>query len=124
MALRFVLDEHLRGGGLWQAIQQHNALGSHPIDVVRVGDLADLPLGTPDPELLLWAEREQRILLSFDHQTMPGHFSDHLRSGRTSPGLVLILPHRSIPELLASLFISAYCGYAIDFQDRINYIPL
>ena len=27
MALRFVLDEHLRGGWLWHAIQQHNAQG-------------------------------------------------------------------------------------------------
>ncbi|MGH7168887.1 MAG: hypothetical protein ACRELG_01230 [Gemmataceae bacterium] len=124
MPLRFVLDEHLRGGGLWQAIQQHNASGNSPLDVVRVGDPVDLPLGTPDPDLVLWAERENRIVVTLDYQTMPGHFVDHLRSGRMSPGLLLILPHRSIPDLIASLFIIAYCGDAIDFQDLINYIPL
>lgn len=124
MSLRFVLDEHLRGGGLWQAIQRHNAAGRFPLDVVRVGDPPDLPLGTTDPDLLLWAEREARIVLSFDHQTMPRHFANHLQSGRNSPGLLLLLPHRSVPDLIASLLLIAYCGNAIDFQDRIDYIPL
>jgi hypothetical protein len=124
MSLRFVLDEHLRGGGLWQAIQQHKAAGKFPLDVVRVGDPFDLPLGIADPDLLLWAEREGRIILTFDHQTMPRHFANHLRSGRHSPGLLLLLPHRSVPDLLASLLLIDYCGNPIDFQDRIDYIPL
>ncbi|HEY1339192.1 MAG TPA: hypothetical protein VGF59_16885 [Bryobacteraceae bacterium] len=124
MSLRFVLDEHLRGGGLWQAIQQHNASGGHPLDVVRVGDPPDLPLGTLDPDLLLWAEREGRILLSRDFGTMPGHFAHHLQTGRHSPGLILILPHRSLRDILASLVYAASCGAPIDFQDRIEHIPL
>jgi hypothetical protein len=124
MPLRFVLDEHLRGGGLWQAIQQHNASGGYPLDVVRVGDPADLPLGTLDPDLLLWAEREGRIVLTFDYGTMPGHFVHHLRIGRRSPGIVLILRHRSLSDVLASLELAASCGNPIDFQDQINYFPL
>jgi hypothetical protein len=32
---------------LWRAIQRHNGLGPLPIDSVRVGDPADLPLGYP-----------------------------------------------------------------------------
>ena len=47
MAIRFVLDEHLRGP-LWRAVQRHNARAEDPIDVVRVGDLPDLPLGSDD----------------------------------------------------------------------------
>jgi hypothetical protein len=124
MSLRFVLDEHLRGGGLWQAIQQHNASGGYPLDVVRVGDPPDLPLGTLDPDLLLWVEREGRILLSRDFSTMPGHFAHHLRTGRHSSGLILILPHRSLRDILTSLVYAASCAAPIDFQDRIEHIPL
>jgi hypothetical protein len=124
MSLRFVLDEQLRGGGLWQAIQQHNASGGYPLDVVRVGDPPNLPLGTLDPDLLLWAEREGRILLTRDYSTMPGHFAHHLRIGRHSPGLILILPRRSLPDVLASLVLVAACGDPLDFQDCIEYIPL
>jgi hypothetical protein len=50
MPLRFVLDEHLRGGGLWWIIRQHNTHGIDPLDVVRVGDPPDLPRVTLDPE--------------------------------------------------------------------------
>jgi hypothetical protein len=54
--LCFLLDEHLRGP-LWLAILRHNSQGGLPIDVVRVGDSPDLPLGSTDLDILLWAER-------------------------------------------------------------------
>jgi hypothetical protein len=70
MPLAILLDEHLRGT-LWRAIQHHNARGSNPLDVVRVGDPENLPLGSLDPEILLWAEREERILVSEDRKPLP-----------------------------------------------------
>lgn len=51
MTLRYLLDEHLRGP-LWRAIQWHNNSGVYPLDVVRVGDPPELPLGSDDPTLL------------------------------------------------------------------------
>jgi hypothetical protein len=63
MALTYVLDEHLRGA-LWHALRQHNAGGVNVVDVDRVGDPPDLPLGTTDPDLLLWAEREGRVVVT------------------------------------------------------------
>jgi hypothetical protein len=83
--LRFLLDEHLRGV-LWLAIIRHNAQGGLPIDAVRVGDPPDLPLGSSDPEILRWAEREGRILLTQDVHTMPGFLAQHLQAGNHSPG--------------------------------------
>lgn len=67
MALAYVLDEHLRGP-LWRAVQRHNARGSNPIDVARVGDANGPPLGATDPEILLWAEQAGRVLITFDEQ--------------------------------------------------------
>ena len=52
MPLGFLLDEHLRGP-LWTMIQRHNLSSDLQLDIVRVGDVADLPLGTLDGELLL-----------------------------------------------------------------------
>ena len=52
---RFLLDEHLRGF-LWKAIRHHNLIGGDFIDAIRVGDPADLPLGSSDPDILIWAE--------------------------------------------------------------------
>jgi uncharacterized protein (DUF362 family) len=67
--LRYLLDENLRGV-LWRAIQRHNALSVYAIDLVQVGDPPDLPLGSLDPDILLWAERQGRILVSLDKKTL------------------------------------------------------
>ena len=69
MPLAYVLDEHLRGS-LWPAILQHNRTSPHLIDATRVGDPSDLALGSSDPEILLWAERNGRILVSLDRKTL------------------------------------------------------
>lgn len=78
MAIRFVLDEHLRGP-LWRAVQRHNARAEDPIDVVRVGDPPDLPLGSDDAAVLAWAERERRILVTCDKNTIPRRRSSRRR---------------------------------------------
>src|SRR5947209_19270267 len=98
--LKFLLDEHLRGT-LWLAIIRHNAQGRMPIDVVRVGDPQDLPLSSSDPIILLWAEREDRILLTEDIHTMPGHLAQHLQAGRHSPGIFVISKGRSRGQLVS-----------------------
>ncbi len=77
MALRFVLDENQRGP-LWRSIIRHNQLGDYLLDVVRVGDAPDLPLGATDPDVLGWCERENRILVSFDRSTLAGHLAAYL----------------------------------------------
>jgi Domain of unknown function (DUF5615) len=123
MPLRFVLDEHLRGGGLWQAIQQYNARGAHPLDAVRVGDPPDLPLGATDPDILLWAEREGRILITRDQHTMPGHLARHLQAGQHSPGILVVRPHTLVSEAVASLVLVAHAGDPAQFQDCIERIP-
>jgi uncharacterized protein DUF5615 len=122
MALRYVLDEHLRGP-LWRAIQWHNSSGAYPLDVVRVGDPADLPLGTGDPALLQWAEREQRILVTHDLDTMPTHLADHLAAGQHSPGVFMIRPHSTLPQILSFLRDAAYASEPEEWHDRIQFIP-
>ena len=102
MALRYVLDEHLRGP-LWRAVQWHNSSGIFPLDVVRVGDPADLPLGSSDPSLLLWAEREQRILVTHDLDSMSQPLVDHMAGGRHSPGVFMIRPHSTLPQIVSFL---------------------
>jgi hypothetical protein len=76
VALAFVLDENQRGL-LWRAIVRHNQAGVNVLDAVRVGDFPDLPLGSSDPDILLWSEREGRILVSFDKATMADHLAEH-----------------------------------------------
>ncbi len=101
MAIRYVLDENLRGE-LWNAILTYNAQGAHLIDALRVGDPQDLPLKAPDPAILTWAEREARVLITNDKKSMPGHLNDHRKAGGHSPGIFLFAPKAQFPR--SSLF--------------------
>jgi hypothetical protein len=123
MPLRYLLDEHLRGGGLWTAMQQHNSQGTDPLDVVRVGDPPDLPLGTMDLDVLRWMEREGRVFISRDKRTLPGHLAAHLQAGQHVPGVFVLRSHSTIPQILAYLVLAAYAGEPAAFRDRIEFIP-
>src|SRR5947209_13339399 len=122
MALSYLLDEHFRGP-LWRAVLWHNSSGVYPLDVLRVGDPADLPLGSGDSAVLLWAEREQRILVTHDPDTMPTHLADHLAAGRQSPGVFMIRPRSTLPQLLSFLRDAAYASEPAEWQGRIQLIP-
>ena len=122
MPLTFLLDEHLRGD-LWDMIQTHNQGGGSPIDAGRVGDPPDRPLGSKDPEVLIWAEANGRIILSRDFRTMPGHFNDHMAAGRHSPGVALLKPSASLGETLSYLELAAHVAEAYEFADAVRVIP-
>jgi hypothetical protein len=98
-------------------------LGAYPLDVVRVGDPDDLPLATEDPALLLWAEREQRILVTHDLDTMPAHLADHLAAGHHSPGVLMIRPRSTLPQIFSFLRDAAYASESGEWQDQIHFIP-
>lgn len=122
MPLRFLLDEHFRGL-LWNAVLRHDATDGLSLDVVCVGDDFDLPLGAPDPEILIWAEREERLLVSRDYHTMPRHFGRHLQSGRHSPGVLLVTHKVTLRAVVETLEIIAYTGRADQFADSLRFIP-
>src|SRR5260370_27572285 len=122
MALRYLVDEHLRGP-LWRAILWHNGRGEYPLDVVRVGDPEGLPLGAEDPAILRWAEREERILVTHDPDTMPLHLAHHLQAGHHSPGIFMIRLHSTLPQLVTFLVDAAYASTPTEWQDRIQFIP-
>lgn len=122
MPLKFLIDENLRGP-LWNAIQRHNAIGLDPIDAIRVGDIPDLPLGSSDPDILKWAEKENRILVSFDSQTMPGHLNDFLATASQSPGVLLIRPGAGFREIVQLLVMIAWISDPDEYRNRVSYLP-
>jgi hypothetical protein len=122
MTLRFLLDEHLRGP-LWSMVSRHNLAGVDTLDVIRVGDPQDLPLGTSDPDLLLWAEREQLILVSEDRSTMARHLAAHLALGHHSPGVWILRPNAPYRQVLAFLVVAAYASGPAEWENRMVFIP-
>ena len=123
MALSYLLDEHLRGP-LWRAVQSHNATDVHPVDVVRVGDSPQLALGANDELILQWAQREGRILVTFDRSTIPDKLNHHLASGRQSPGVFMVRRSTTVSQLLEFLILATKASAPEDWANGVHYIPL
>jgi hypothetical protein len=119
--LRFLLDEDLRGP-LWTAIRHHNIRGIHSIEAIRVGDSSAPPLATPDPEILLWTESHEHVLVSRDKTTLPGHLRQHLLSGHHCPGIFIAPMRPSYTFIVDFLALAAYASDADEWRDRIEFI--
>jgi hypothetical protein len=122
MPLAFVLDENLRGP-LWQAILRHNLRGNYPLNVVRVGDLDDLPLSFDDTKILAWAEANGRLLITEDRHTMAIHLQHDLQAGRHSPGILVARGDVPMRDLVECLSLIAHVGEPAEFSDVITYVP-
>src|SRR5690348_10281309 len=123
MPLRFLLDEHLRGKPLWHAMRPRQVGSGVTFDVVRVGDPPDLPLGSPDPDVLIWAEHRARILLSEDRKTMGRYLADHLSAGRSSPGIFVIRPRVTVSSVIQWLELVVADDNPDAWRDRLVFIP-
>ena len=123
MPVPFLLDEHLRGKPLWHALRHRQAASGMAFDVVRVGDPPDLPLGSPDPDVLIWAENQARILLSEDRKTMGQYLADHLAAGQTSPGVFVIRRRATISSVLQWLELVVADDDPDAWRDRLIFVP-
>lgn len=121
MPLKFLLDENLRGP-LWNAFQRQNVAAEEPLDIPCVGDPAAPPLGTKDPELLVWLEENDRILVTRDKSSMPGHLRDHLEAGRHCPGILTVGRLAHVPAAVELVALAAVALDAVELRDQINYL--
>lgn len=120
--LKYLLDENQRGL-LWHVIQRHNARGLDVIDVIRVGDPTDLPLRSKDTDILQWCEENDRILITFDKQTMADFALARLKAGQHHPG-VFVLRRDNLPiETLNFLVLAAFASESEEWRDGVRYIP-
>lgn len=122
MPVKYLIDENLRGR-LWQMIQRHNALGINLLEAVRVGDIPELPLRSPDPDILEWSDRNDHILVTFDKTTMPQFFQQRIAAGQHHPGMFLLKQESMLPAVMRFLELAAYASDPSEWRDCFFFIP-
>ena len=90
--VRFLFDEDADGRILRGLRRRYPE-----VDVVRVVDLAR---GATDVEVLDLALRTNRVLVTQDESTMPGHFADRLSISQSVPGVVFIRRSTTIRQAI------------------------
>lgn len=119
-----VLCDESTHGNLAKAFHRRSRLGEQPeVDVLRVGEPGAPPFGTQDPQLLVWCEENDRILVSDDRNTLPVHLGNHLAAGRRSPGILLIKNDTTIPKVVESVVLIVALEPELS-RDRCVFIPL
>ncbi len=76
MSVRYLIDENLPPRLATALLRLDPA-----IDVLRVGDPGAPARGTLDPDILRYLQTAQRLLVTENRVSMPGHVRDHLAAG-------------------------------------------
>lgn len=119
MTLKYLIDENVN------PIYPKQLRRREPTIVVRVvGELDSPPLGTLDPEILLWCESRNFILVTNNRTSMPVHLADHLNQDRYVLGIFILSPNLSIGDHLVELIVIAQGSFDDEYQDQIIHLPL
>jgi len=119
MTLRYLLDEHVPRA-LALAIRQHDPA----IVVWRIGQPGAPPIETADPDLRLWCEQQDFVLVTNNRATMPQHLAAHLADGRHIPGILIINLLLGRVTTAEELWLAAHYSLPDEYRDQIRYLPL
>jgi len=95
---------------------------SPTLDILQVQD-AGLRQST-DPEVLEWAARLNRVLLTHDVNTLPGHAYARATAGLPMPGVFAVPDTLLVSLAVEDLLILAHCGHPGEFEGQVRYFPL
>ncbi len=118
MKVRYVLDENLPPR-LTTALRRL----APSVDVLRGGDAGAPALGTPDPDLLRYLQAAQRLLVTANRASMPGHVRDHLVADGHHWGVFRVRPRTTVWRLAEELHLVWQASEAEEWQDMLIWIP-
>jgi len=117
--IRYLVDENTA-----RALSDQLRRRQPTISVMYVGDELAPPLGTADPDILLWLEREFYYLITRNRRSMPRHLREHLEKGRHVPGIFTLRPGASLKQIIEDLLLIWEAAHPNEYTDQIVHIPL
>jgi hypothetical protein len=115
---RFLVDECVPSS-LVDGLRRHVL----EVEVRQVGESDAPPKGTPDPQLLVFCEDQQLLLITADRATMPRFINEHLNQKRHTWGVFVIGPDASLSLILEELSIVHEASEAQEWIDVLEYLP-
>jgi hypothetical protein len=115
----FLLDEHVS-----RVLYRLLAEADLTMQVYMIGDGLAPPKTTSDPDLLLWIEERDVMLLTNNRASMPVHLTAHLLGGHHLPGIIQLPADPDLDEVVADLLLIRGASLPDEFSDRITYLPL
>lgn len=115
--LKLISDENFDGDILRGLFRRRPDL-----DVVRVQDVG--LSATSDPDILEWAAKEGRIVLTHDRDTMPNFAYDRVRVGQPMPGVFLVSDLMPLGQTIDEILLAVECLPPEECKDVVRFFPL
>jgi hypothetical protein len=115
--LRLLIDQDLDHDilrGLIRRIPQLDAVTAFEIGM----------MGATDTQLLLWAARERRAIITHDRRTMPTHAAALMGGGENIAGLFVVPRGLPLHRVLKDLELMITCSENDEWVNVIRYLPL
>src|SRR5438105_1017112 len=115
--LRLLIDQDLDHDilrGLIRRISQPDAVTAFEIGMSRA----------TDPELLAWAAKEKRVIVTHDRTTMPVHAARLMSEGGNIAGLIIVSRRLALHQVLDDLELIITCSEDDEWNNVIQYLPL
>lgn len=90
------------------------------LDLVRVQDSG--LSGAPDPDVLEWAAREGRVLLTHDFDTLIGHAWARVRAGLPMPGVVVVRQGMAVGRAIEELELFAAVSEDGEWDGQVLFV--
>jgi hypothetical protein len=114
--LRFLFDQDVDHDilrGLIRRIPQLDAATALKIGMSAATDL----------ELLTWAAKEGRIIVTHDRKTMPGHAAALMNEGENIAGLFVVPRSMPMHQVLEDLELMITCSEMDEWVNVIRFLP-
>lgn len=76
-----------------------------------------------DPEVLDWAARNERVILTHDRQTMPAFAYDRVVKGLTMSGLFVVSRSLPVGQAIAELELLVACSKPGEWSGMVIFVP-
>ena len=115
--LPFLADENFNNDILRGVLRRNPDL-----DIVRVQDVG--LSGSPDPEILAWAAKEQRLVLTHDVSRMTRYAYERVEAGESMPGVFEVPRSARLGQVIEDLLLIAEMSGEEEWENQVRYLPL
>jgi predicted nuclease of predicted toxin-antitoxin system len=92
------------------------------LDIVRVQEIG--LRGISDPDLLEWAAKEDRVLITHDVNTVTASLRQRIETGLSSPGVIIVRKLAPIGQSIRDLHVMLEASMPEDLRDQVSFIPI
>lgn len=92
------------------------------LDLVRLQDVG--LSNAPDRQILEWAARERRVLLTHDVSTMTREAFDRVQRGQSMPGIIEVDQKVGIGLAIEDMLLIVECALPEELEAQVLYLPL